>query len=124
MPPTRPSTMAVGLPRCGWIGNWGDWERDVVYVNRAANSDWLQTRYDQPIDHLHRGADDAIRPDILSARLDFPHHGDSAVPSALARWHIDCSGVKATQCQASTSTICRSQSQARLRLVSSPAVQA
>jgi hypothetical protein len=27
-------------------------QQSVVYVNHAANSNWLQTRYDQPIDHL------------------------------------------------------------------------
>ena len=34
----------------------------VVYRQRAANTDWLQMRYDQPLDHLSGGADDAIRP--------------------------------------------------------------
>jgi hypothetical protein len=36
----------------------GLWIDMVVYSNRAANSHWLQTRYDQPIDHLSGGADD------------------------------------------------------------------
>jgi len=35
--------------------------RSVVYVNRAANSDWLNTGYDQPVNHCRGGADHAMR---------------------------------------------------------------
>ena len=42
---------------------------EVVYGNRAANSELLKTRYDQSIFHMIGGADHEIRPDFLSVRL-------------------------------------------------------
>jgi hypothetical protein len=37
-------------------------QAQVVYAQRAANSNSLQTGYDQSIYHLSEGAEDAIRP--------------------------------------------------------------
>jgi hypothetical protein len=45
----------------------------VVYSLRAANADSFQTGYDQPIDHLGGGADDAIRSGICPRRERCPH---------------------------------------------------
>jgi hypothetical protein len=44
----------------------------VVYGNRAANSSRLETRSDQPIDHLSGRADHAIRPGFLCVHVYCP----------------------------------------------------
>src|SRR5262245_9050989 len=44
--------------------------RVVVYSSCAGHSAQLHTRYDQPIDHLSEGADDAMHPGLVSV---FPH---------------------------------------------------
>ena len=58
----------------------------VVYVKRAANLDWRQTRYDQPIDHLSGGADHAIRPGVLSRRGCSRHSAACLALTALVRF--------------------------------------
>jgi DNA-binding protein HU-beta len=58
----------------------------VVYVYRAGNSDCLERGYDQPIEHLGGGADDAIRPCICSCRERCPHSAGCSVSPALPRW--------------------------------------
>ena len=63
---------------------------EVVYVYRAGNPDCLERGYDQPIDHLGGGADDAIRPCICSRRERCPHSAGwfcLAGSAAVARPH-------------------------------------
>ena len=62
----------------------------VVQVNRAANSDWLKTGYDQLVNHCRGGADYAMRSDICSRRGRRPHLAGGLVwPgfAAVARPH-------------------------------------
>jgi hypothetical protein len=63
--------------------------KGVVYVNCAGNSDWRQTGYDQPIDHLSGGADDAIRSGMCSRRGRSSHAASRSVSPAVPRWHDD-----------------------------------
>ena len=84
----------------------------VVYVNRAANSHWLQTRYDQPIDHLNGGADDAIRPGVLSRHRRCPHAASCLVSLALAWWQGRTRGHENTSSQARPHAVCGTHAQA------------
>jgi hypothetical protein len=71
----------------------------VVYANRAANSIWFQTGYDQPIIHLSGGADNAIRPGFLSVYLCLLHPPMSSGLSVLARRQDPSSRAEAAETQ-------------------------
>ena len=53
--------------------------------NRAGNSHWLQTRYDQSVDYLSGGADDTVRSGVLSRRSCRPHAAGRPVSRAVVR---------------------------------------
>src|SRR5215510_7335672 len=69
-----------------WGMLWCGSRKPVVYVYRAGNPDCPERGYDQPIDYLGGGADDAIRPCIGSRRERRPYAAGCPVSPALPRW--------------------------------------
>jgi hypothetical protein len=88
--------------------------RSAVYSDYAVHSDWRQTRYDQPMDHLRGGADEATRPGLLSRHGCGPHCAGCPDPLALARWQGRTRRHDTAQSPARPQAVCRTHPKVRL----------
>jgi hypothetical protein len=86
----------------------------VVYGQRAANSDWLKIRYDQPLNHLSGGPDDAIRSDSYSHRGRRPHAVGRFVAPALSPWQEHTHSHETAKSHTRSQAVCRLHPQARV----------
>jgi LexA-binding, inner membrane-associated putative hydrolase len=91
------------------------WQWTVVWGNCAGNSKRIETRYDQSLNHLNRGVNDAIRPGCLCHRGYFPYPTDCPTTLALAPRPNNTCRAQTDSSQARTSTVWRVYSQAGVR---------